>query len=782
MRIIQVTPGIIPIPPNGWGAVEKIIWEYKLCLDKVGWSTDILYTDDIKKSDNQIVHVHMANLANTLNDRGIEYVFSLHDHHVEHFGKDSDCYKENYKAIRNSKLTFVHSKHLVEYFDSLPNIVYLPHGANLDDYKLIDRSGRLVNKSPELLMMANNGVGGNPLSDRKGFLVGIEAAKKMNLNLTIICPASNKQFFEYHNVNYDKLKILYDLDYQTTLSMMKDFDIFLHPSNLEAGHPNLTLTESISSGMPVVGVINTDIPGMIRVDRDVNSFVYGINKAINSYDSLIGNIIENRYQFSWDIIVSRMLENYKKFFNISQKEQLIQSYNNVTLSSVNKNNNSKISSNFKSHRAFLKTSIFSDGCLAIFKDRKSNSIIFQCEVGKEPGNWAYISSDRLTFVDHLIEVKMGNKVIYSDYLDLNNKRVLLEVEENYNGLVELINIFQKEKNCFITIKSKMNFEGFQVDENADSDNFYFTLTDIQLKDYFTKKKVKDEKILFVLSSNALGDTIGFLPYAEKWAKLNNKKVDVAIKFSDIFNQSEYENINIISKDSVDYVNYTDISKFEYDFYKPLQRGYSDQLELDFEEIRPKIITQRGDRPIKNKYVVLGVHTTAQCKYWNYPDGWEILSKNLRKLGYTPVAIDLHEVFGIEGHWNYLPNSAVRKTGMSIKMVIDYLNNCEFFIGVSSGLSWLTWALGKKVIMISGTTTEDNEFISNNYRVMNKSVCNGCFNTRKYKFNAGDWLWCPVNRNTEKWFECSKTITPDDVMNKVNQIIKELNYESRSFSR
>jgi hypothetical protein len=28
MRITQVTPGIITIPPNGWGAVEKVIWEY----------------------------------------------------------------------------------------------------------------------------------------------------------------------------------------------------------------------------------------------------------------------------------------------------------------------------------------------------------------------------------------------------------------------------------------------------------------------------------------------------------------------------------------------------------------------------------------------------------------------------------------------------------------------------------------------------------------------------------------------------------------------------------
>jgi autotransporter strand-loop-strand O-heptosyltransferase len=773
MRIIQVTPGVIPIPPNGWGAVEKIIWEYKLCLDKLGWTTDILYADDVKKSDNQIVHVHMANLANLLHSRGIDYVFSLHDHHVEHFGKGSDCYNENYKAIKNSKLTFVHSKHLIEYFENLPNIVYLPHGANKNDYKLIDRSGRLLDKNPELLMMANNGVGGNPLSDRKGFLIGIEAAKKLNLNLTIICPSSNKKFFEYHNVKYDKINIHYDLDYQTTLSMMDKFDIFLHPSNLEAGHPNLTLTESISSGIPVVGVINTDIPGMIRVERGVDDFVEGIKLAIKSYDSLIGDIIENKHLFSWEIVVSRMLENYKKFFKISQRNQLIKSYQSTKINGINKIDNIKVSSSFSSYKTFLKTSFFSPGSLVLFKDKKTNSIVFNCEIGKEPGNWSYISSDHKSFLNHLIEVKQGVKVIYKDFLDLTGKRVLLEITEYFEGLNDLIRLFQDKENCFITIKSDLFFDNFQLDPSAKPENFYFTLTQDQLKDYFINKPKKSEKILFILNSNALGDTIGFLPYAQKWASLNNKNVDVSIKFGDIFDKSEYPNLNIIPKESINFELYTDISRFDYDFNKPLQMGYSDLLELDYKEISAKIKNVESESPIKNKYVILGIHTTAQCKYWNYPGGWEIISKELRKMGYTPVALDLYEVFGIEGSWNYLPNSAVKKVGLPMTEVIRYLNHCEFFIGVSSGLSWLSWSLGKKVIMISGVTEENNEFQSNNYRVIKKSVCNGCFNSKKYLFDQSDWMWCPVNKETDKWFECSKMITPNDVLEKVNKIINKL---------
>ena len=34
MKFSLVGPGIMPIPPNGWGAVEIIIWDYKINLEK----------------------------------------------------------------------------------------------------------------------------------------------------------------------------------------------------------------------------------------------------------------------------------------------------------------------------------------------------------------------------------------------------------------------------------------------------------------------------------------------------------------------------------------------------------------------------------------------------------------------------------------------------------------------------------------------------------------------------------------------------------------------------
>ena len=33
MRIAHIQPSVISIPPNGWGAIEKIIWDYKQQLE-----------------------------------------------------------------------------------------------------------------------------------------------------------------------------------------------------------------------------------------------------------------------------------------------------------------------------------------------------------------------------------------------------------------------------------------------------------------------------------------------------------------------------------------------------------------------------------------------------------------------------------------------------------------------------------------------------------------------------------------------------------------------------
>tara|TARA_R100001594_G_scaffold2905_1_gene11219 strand:+ start:622 stop:1575 length:954 start_codon:yes stop_codon:yes gene_type:complete len=44
MKVSIIGPGIMPIPPTGWGAVEILIWDQKLSLEKLGHEVDIVNT------------------------------------------------------------------------------------------------------------------------------------------------------------------------------------------------------------------------------------------------------------------------------------------------------------------------------------------------------------------------------------------------------------------------------------------------------------------------------------------------------------------------------------------------------------------------------------------------------------------------------------------------------------------------------------------------------------------------------------------------------------------
>jgi autotransporter strand-loop-strand O-heptosyltransferase len=97
-----------------------------------------------------------------------------------------------------------------------------------------------------------------------------------------------------------------------------------------------------------------------------------------------------------------------------------------------------------------------------------------------------------------------------------------------------------------------------------------------------------------------------------------------------------------------------------------------------------------------------------------------------------------------------------------------IHHSEFFIGLGSGVSWLAWALGKQVVMINNFAADDHEFEC--IRITNKNVCNGCWNNPNFKFDASDWNFCPIWKGTPRQFECQKSISSNDVIEKINQTI------------
>ena len=110
---------------------------------------------------------------------------------------------------------------------------------------------------------------------------------------------------------------------------------------------------------------------------------------------------------------------------------------------------------------------------------------------------------------------------------------------------------------------------------------------------------------------------------------------------------------------------------------------------------------------------------------------------------------------------------IDRTGdLPIEDRISDLLQCEFFIGLGSGMSWLSWSLEVPTVMISGFSLPSMEFLDKTLRIINKNVCHGCFSNTEHKFDRGDWWWCPVHKGTDRYFECTRTIKPEDVFIKI----------------
>ena len=104
----------------------------------------------------------------------------------------------------------------------------------------------------------------------------------------------------------------------------------------------------------------------------------------------------------------------------------------------------------------------------------------------------------------------------------------------------------------------------------------------------------------------------------------------------------------------------------------------------------------------------------------------------------------------------------------IQNVMQELKNSKMFIGLGSGLSWLSWALNVPTMIISGFSDPTSEMQDCIRITAPVGSCSGCFN--RVRLDAGDWHWCPDHKNTPRQYECSKNITPEMVIAELEKVL------------
>lgn len=182
-----------------------------------------------------------------------------------------------------------------------------------------------------------------------------------------------------------------------------------------------------------------------------------------------------------------------------------------------------------------------------------------------------------------------------------------------------------------------------------------------------------------------------------------------------------------------------------------------------------LVDLKMPRKIKEKYVVISTQSTTQCKYWNNPYGWHEVIKFLKDNGYRVLCIDRDAISVIGNKANYIPHGCEDFTGnVPLQKRIDIIKDADFFVGLSSGLSWLAWCCNVPVVLISGFTEDYNEF-DTPYRVINPLVCHGCWNDLKEEFDHSDFMYCPKQKGTDSEFICTRAISHEQVINTIKKV-------------
>ena len=304
---------------------------------------------------------------------------------------------------------------------------------------------------------------------------------------------------------------------------------------------------------------------------------------------------------------------------------------------------------------------------------------------------------------------------------------------------------------------------------------------------------RDRAVLVQFPVGTLGDTIGWFPYAVRFGAVRGAKLTCAMSslIIPLFCDA-YPDITFVAHEEVDATQFYATYSLGLFFDDPdsvwqptdfrmvgLHRTAAYILGVEPEEFAPAITLPDDSRPIAEPYVCIGVQSSSQCKYWNNPNGWSAVITWLKQRGYRVVCIDQKSAHGSGLVWNHIPHGVEDQTGdRPLTERARWLRHASGFIGLSSGLSWLAWAAGTKVLMISGFTHPINEF-STPFRVNNWHACNSCWNDPAARFDHKDFLWCPRHAGTSRQFECTRLITAEHVVSILTRMLPSVDEQCRS---
>ena len=298
------------------------------------------------------------------------------------------------------------------------------------------------------------------------------------------------------------------------------------------------------------------------------------------------------------------------------------------------------------------------------------------------------------------------------------------------------------------------------------------------KEVFKHTLDLNRRKVLLLINGGLGDTLALLPSAREFKRRHNCELFISLpsdSLSELVARLYPELIQVSRAVPRTYAVYfpsmftSNLMIAPADYRNmPMERMGGALLGLNLLPAKPTF-KPTARRPISEPYVCIGVQASGTRKGWLYPGGWDVVVDYLKRLGYRVLCIDKIAEQTNDGITISKLEGAEDFTGdLPIMDRANMLYHAEFFIGLSSGLAWVADAVNCPVVLICGFSKDWFEFHTP-YRVINRLVCNGCFNDLRVDYKKTK---CPYHEGTERELECQKKISPRQVINAIDRLIAD----------
>jgi D-inositol-3-phosphate glycosyltransferase len=336
VRILLIGGGVHPIPPTGYGAIERILADFRDALEAAGHEAVIVNTvrrrrmrDEypfawelphrLRSERYDVLHANTPVVANRLALAGYPFVYTSHSRHW--FYRERLTHRWGYwlerRAVRKANAVVALSEPLARAMRStvrppLPPISVVPFGVDSSRFRPAwDRR------------TGSKALGVGVVAPFKRWHLAARALRGTGGTLTIAGPVVSAAYAQEVVRAGPHVRLLGEVPESELETLFAESDLLLHPSAVEI--LSATVLEALAAGLPVVGgagvegVVDDGVTGWRLDDREPDAFSTAMGEratALMHDDALRRRMGDAARQaahdrYGWPSIVARHLEVYR---------------------------------------------------------------------------------------------------------------------------------------------------------------------------------------------------------------------------------------------------------------------------------------------------------------------------------------------------------------------------------------------------------------------------------------------------------------------------------------